>query len=214
MLGLITENSWKLDEIDREETLSALSTIVPEPVLKGLFDLYTNKVESNSEEASSSKKQPVRYQYKEEMVCRMIAQNILQQGLKFHVADFITTWQEALPEGMHINVSGLHNIIERIHFNFSLYFPFAQESYLRGIGIVDRESSVPCVRSLIETNLSVSLLERMKMLFSVKEKWTLSQIEPYIEYFTTPQLSVTSILAKNARSITVDGQRIYVSKHG
>lgn len=54
----------------------------------------------------------------------------------------------------------------------------------------------------------------MKVLFGVKDKWTLNQIEPYIEYFTTPQLSVTSILAKNARSITVDGQRMYVSKHG
>lgn len=105
MLGLITENSWKLDEIEREETLSALATIVPEPVLRGLFDLYTNKVEdTNAAATTSSKKQRVRYQYKEEMVCRMIAQNILQQGLKFHVADFITTWQEALPEGMQINV--------------------------------------------------------------------------------------------------------------
>lgn len=105
MLGLIVENSWKLDEIEREETLQALAAIVPDPVLNGLFDLYTNKVENNHEETTSSKKKTIRYQYKEEMVCRMIAQNILQQGLKFHVADFITTWQEALPEGMKINVS-------------------------------------------------------------------------------------------------------------
>lgn len=105
MLGLISENSWKLDEIEREETLTALASIVPDPVLSGLFDLYTNKVECQSDGATSSKKQPIRYKYKEEMVCRMIAQNILQQGMKFHVADFITTWQEALPEGMKINVS-------------------------------------------------------------------------------------------------------------
>lgn len=56
-----------------------------------------------------------------------------------------------------------------------------QESYLRGIGIIDRESTVPCVRSLIETNLSTNLLERLKVLFSTKERWTLDQIEPYIE---------------------------------
>lgn len=54
----------------------------------------------------------------------------------------------------------------------------------------------------------------MKVLFGIKEQWTLEQIQPYIEYFTTPQLTVTSILAKNARSLTVNGQRIYVSKHG
>lgn len=90
----------------------------------------------------------------------------------------------------------------------------SQESYLSGIGIIDRESAVPCVRSLIESNLSVNLADRMKMLFGTKEKWTLEQIQPYIEYFTTPQLTVTSILAKNARSLTINGQRIYVSKHG
>lgn len=106
MLGLINENSWKLDEIEMDETLNALAAIVPAPVLKGLFELYTNKVESSDAAAGSSTAKPsARYQYKEEMVCRMIAQNILQQGLKFHVADFITTWQEALPDGMHINVS-------------------------------------------------------------------------------------------------------------
>lgn len=104
MLALISENSWKLDEIDRDETLGALTDIVPSAILSGLFDLYTNKVEAD-QETSCSRPRSVRYQYKEEMVCRMIAQNILQQGLKFHVADFITTWQEALPEGMKINVS-------------------------------------------------------------------------------------------------------------
>lgn len=65
-----------------------------------------------------------------------------------------------------------------------LYFEalvFFQESYLRGIGIIDREATVPCVRSLIETNLSTSLPDRLKVLFSAQERWTLEQIEPYIE---------------------------------
>lgn len=60
-----------------------------------------------------------------------------------------------------------------------------QEKYLRGVGIIDRDSaSIPCVRSLIENNLSTNLLERLRVLFKTKERWTLDQIEPYIEYET------------------------------
>lgn len=95
MLALINENSWKLDEIDKEETLQALKGIVPHSVVQGLFNLYTEKSKSNSS----------KYKYREDMICRIIAQNILQHGLKFHVNDFINTWQDALPEGMKIDVS-------------------------------------------------------------------------------------------------------------
>lgn len=90
-----------------------------------------------------------------------------------------------------------------------------QEKYLCGIGIVDRESKPTCVRALLEINLSTNLMERLKILFNLKEKWTLHQIEPYIEYFTTPQLNISAILAKYARSMTdtISKRRIYVSKY-
>lgn len=104
MLALISENSWKLDEIERQETIDSLKNIVNESILSPLFELYTEPSANNG-----------RYKYREEMVCRVIAQNILQQGLKFHITDFLTTWQEALPEGMLIDVSkhcGHYNFIK------------------------------------------------------------------------------------------------------
>lgn len=56
-----------------------------------------------------------------------------------------------------------------------------QEKYLRGIGIVDKDSNPPCVRALTEINLSTKLMDRLKVLFKTKERWTLEEIEPYIE---------------------------------
>lgn len=94
----------------------------------------------------------------------------------------------------------------------SLQYPF-QEKYLKGIGIIDRDSTTPCVRALSESSLSTNLNERLNILFKTKERWTLEQIQPYIEFFTSPQLQVTAILAKYARSLVVDGVRIYVAKH-
>lgn len=95
MVGLITENSWPLDEVEKEETINALDGIAPKQIVEGLFDLYTS--------ASADKEN--RYTYSDEMVARIVAQNILQPGLKFRVEEFLTAWQEALPEGMKCDVS-------------------------------------------------------------------------------------------------------------
>lgn len=97
MLALLAENSWSLNGVDRSETLSALAEIVPLPVVRGLFDIYAEPVTDGNGVGD-------RYQYNERMVCQIVAQNILQQGLKFHVSDFITSWQDELPEGMKIDV--------------------------------------------------------------------------------------------------------------
>lgn len=116
MLNLITENSWPLSAIDREETLEAIgSGIAPESVVEGLFDLYTS-VSDNQPAGPSTK---VLYTYRQEMVCRAIAQNVLQQGAKFHLNDFMQTWQGSLPEGIAINVSGCKFFVL---FCFKMFF--------------------------------------------------------------------------------------------
>lgn len=53
---------------------------------------------------------------------------------------------------------------------------------MRGIGIVDRSVvNVPCVRTLIEQHMSTNLLDRLRILFKTRARWTLEDIEPYIE---------------------------------
>lgn len=91
---------------------------------------------------------------------------------------------------------------------------FLQESVLKGIGIIDKTLPQTCVKSLTEEDMPTNIHDRLKLLFRTKERWTLDELEPYIEYFTTPQLSVSSILTKYARSLTdSNGIRLYVSKH-
>lgn len=97
MLGIVTENSWPLDRIDREETLASISeTIAPPQIVASLFDLYAKP--SAGEGTSSAAK--TLYVYDDAMVCRTIALNILQQGTKFHLKDFMDTWQSAVPDGI------------------------------------------------------------------------------------------------------------------
>ncbi|KAH8401199.1 hypothetical protein KR009_003596, partial [Drosophila setifemur] len=180
MLGLIAENSWALDEIEREETINSLQGIAPEAVVSGLFDIYTRP----------SERCPGRFEYQESLVARIVAQNILQPGLRFRNEEFMRTWQEAMPEGMS-----------------------CEPKYLRGLGICDKEGAQPCIRSLAEEQLPTNINDRMRSLFKTKHKWTLEEMEPYMECFTTPTLSVSTLLAKHARSLTEGGVRYYVSKH-
>ncbi|XP_035787540.1 sister chromatid cohesion protein DCC1-like [Anopheles albimanus] len=180
LLALISENSWELDAIDKDISLESMQGIVPYEVIDGIFDVYT----------TPSERVPGRYCYREDLVVALFAEKLLQHGLKFHIDEFLVTWQESLPEGFEVN-----------------------EQYLRGIGIIDREGTVPCVRGLNEADLPTNLLVRLNTLFRTKERWNLEQIEPYIECFATPTVGVTSILAKYTRSLVVKGVRMYVSKH-
>ncbi|EDW02128.1 sister chromatid cohesion protein DCC1 [Drosophila grimshawi] len=180
MLGLIAENSWALDEVDRGETIYAMQGIAPEPIVSGLFDIY----------AKQSDRCPSKFRYEESLVARIVAQNILQPGLRFRSEEFMSTWQEALPEGMSCKLE-----------------------YLHGLGILDKEGAQPCIRSLAEEQLPPNINDRMRALFKTKRKWTLDEMEPYIDCFTTPTLSVSQLLAKHARSLTESGTRYFVSKH-
>uniref|UniRef100_W8C0T7 Sister chromatid cohesion protein DCC1 n=2 Tax=Ceratitis capitata TaxID=7213 RepID=W8C0T7_CERCA len=180
MLGLLRENSWHLDEVEYEETIAAMEGISPAEIVKGLFHIYT--------EPTVNKKG--KFTYKEDLVARIIAQNILQPELKFRKDEFMNTWQEAMPEGMN-----------------------CKEKYLHGLGIVDKEGNTTCIRSLVEELLPSNIHDRMRILFKTKSRWTKEEMEPYIECFSTPTLSVSTLLAKHARSLTDNGVRYFVSKH-
>lgn len=179
MMSLIVENSWSLNEVDKDETIQALNGIIPDEVTQEMFDFYTGEVQETS-----------KFSYNEAMACRIIAQNVLQEGLKFHIDEFLETCQSALPDGMQM-----------------------QESYLDGIAVIDRDCQAPNIRGLFEENLPMNLADRLRHLFKTKERWTLQQIAPYVELFTTPQMAVTALLAKNVRSVTENGTRFYVAKH-
>lgn len=92
-------------------------------------------------------------------------------------------------------------------------FNFLQEEYLNGIGIIDRDSNPKCVRAMNEANLPNNMQERLRILFKVKEKWTLPEMEPFIETFSSPQQSVPVLLTKFCRSFKVNGIQYYVTKH-
>ncbi|XP_044745859.1 sister chromatid cohesion protein DCC1 [Coccinella septempunctata] len=102
MLKLIDENSWGLDEINYEITIDSLKDIIPEDVVRSIFDKYTeeSKVEGGE----------VFYSYKERDICVLFAKVLLSQAEKFNLEEFFQAWRESLPEGMYADEEMLYGI--------------------------------------------------------------------------------------------------------
>lgn len=92
MLKLIDENSWGLDHIDYDETLEALTDLVPRDVISTLFEKYTE--ESKVIDGIQL------YRYKEEKVCKFFAEVLLHDAGRFNFNEFLQAWKESVPEGM------------------------------------------------------------------------------------------------------------------
>lgn len=106
MLDLIDENSWSLDEIDRATTIASLDGIVPEEIVKGLLDIYT---EASDQPGGNCR-------YIDRLVCQIVARHILQPSMRFHKEDFMTTWQEDLPAEIRVKEDYLQGIGIVDHF--------------------------------------------------------------------------------------------------
>lgn len=150
MLKLIDENSWELDQIDFDETIEALTDLAPREVIQTLFEKYTE--ESKIIDGIQL------YRYKEEKVCKCLAEVLLHDAGRFNYNEFMQAWKESVPEGM-----------------------VPKEEMLYGLAIIDRKSKPNVVWALDERSLPEKVLDRFKVLFAAKEKWTVPEIAPYVK---------------------------------
>ena len=122
---------------------------------------------------------------------RFYAEYLLQTGTWFNLTEFEAMWREALPEGVT-----------------------SSKSHLAGLALVDEKANPKIIRYFCEKSLPEGVYERLEVLFKVKAKWTLEEIDPYVQALTTPKLNVNALLTKYARGSNIDGVKYYSSKHG
>ncbi|CAF3411247.1 unnamed protein product [Rotaria socialis] len=114
------------------------------------------------------------------------ALDLLRNLEKMKLSEFMTCWRECVPSDFPIDLD-----------------------QLKGFVIIS-EGTI----SYIDTdNLSEKPYERMKTLFSRKNTWTLSEIEPFLSSLTTSNAEFNSLLAMHTRCIIKDGQKYYVPKY-
>lgn len=187
MLDLFNDNSWEIDEVDKEITCDSLEELIPESVCQALFDRYTTLSEKTKKDGS-----PL-YRYDEEKVCKLLAKVLLSALPVNRYEDFMESWKMGAPDKIT-----------------------PKEEYLRGIALVvyNKSTLQKEVVSFPEENLPKNLNDRLNEIFKVKEKWILEEISPYISNFTTSKINVNSLLTKYARCSIQNGVKYYSSKYG
>ncbi|KAJ1527032.1 hypothetical protein ONE63_008576 [Megalurothrips usitatus] len=180
ILGLVDENSWALNGVLRCEVLDTLGDVVPSVILNHLLDWYTDE---NPDKQTST--------LREDRVCRFLGEVLLRPAGKFNLQDFLSAWQQSVPEGMVTNMK-----------------------YLEGIAIKDVTCQPQIMRFFPEWDLPEDVGERFKVLFQAREKWTVEDIRPYVERLTTGKMNVNALLTKHARASTLNGVKCYSARHG
>ncbi len=122
---------------------------------------------------------------------RFFGEYVLQTGALFDVTEFMTMWKSAVPEGIEPELS-----------------------HLNGLAFVDRVKTPHTIKYFPEADLVENVQGRLRILFGVREKWTLEELEPYIEKLTTPKLNVNALVTKYARVSRENGVKYFSSKHG
>uniref|UniRef100_A0A8C3C1I3 Sister chromatid cohesion protein DCC1 n=1 Tax=Cairina moschata TaxID=8855 RepID=A0A8C3C1I3_CAIMO len=131
----------------------------------------------------------VYFEMREDKICRAIAQMLLQNAVKFNLAEFQEVWQQSVPEGMTTRLD-----------------------QLKGLALVDKNSRPETIFLLKVEDLPEDNQERFNSLFSVREKWTEEDITPYIQDLCSEKQTVGALLTKYARSSMQNGVKVYNSR--
>jgi len=184
ILNLIDEQKYNLDSIPREATIKTLSALEPKTVITQCFDYYlksTDKKDEKDDELCS---------LLDDNVCRLCAEVFLKPAGKFNLTEFLSIWQQSVPEGLSTSLS-----------------------QLEGIALVDRSSSPEAIEHYPVYSLPEDLNLRFECLFEKRDKWTLEEIRPFVQDLATEKLPVNNILAKHARASTQNGIKYFTGKH-
>uniref|UniRef100_A0A2K5LBT3 Sister chromatid cohesion protein DCC1 n=1 Tax=Cercocebus atys TaxID=9531 RepID=A0A2K5LBT3_CERAT len=122
-------------------------------------------------------------------ICRATAQMLLQNAVKFNLAEFQEVWQQSVPEGMITSLD-----------------------QLKGLALVDRHSRPEIISLLKVDDLPEDNQERFNSLFSLREKWTEEDIAPYIQDLCGEKQTIGALLTKYSRSSMQNGVKVYNSR--
>jgi sister chromatid cohesion protein DCC1 len=199
------EKGWSLDAVPAVEAGEVLAPhgflpeltehclkIFSKPVLRssssrgignGGDDTTTINADKDGDENENGRKKEGVYAVHAEAVCRHFGLKLLREKQRWDdVNEFEATWRASVPEGMTPS--------------FDL---------LRGEALVDGDAQAGSTGRLGVQLLRVADLppkagERFKFLFSIRPRWELPALEPYIENLPGPGETTEALLLKFARA--------------
>ncbi|KAI4554992.1 hypothetical protein MJG53_021226 [Ovis ammon polii x Ovis aries] len=154
---LVDSESWSFSKVPLNTCLQELGPLEPEEMNEHCLRCYGKKYTE------------------EDKICRATAQMLLQNAVKFNLAEFQEVWQQSVPEGMTTRLD-----------------------QLQGLALVDRQSRPEIMFLLKVEDLPEGDQERFSSLFSLRQKWTEEDIAPYIQDLCGEKQTVGALLTKYA----------------
>ncbi|XP_037658950.1 sister chromatid cohesion protein DCC1 isoform X2 [Choloepus didactylus] len=177
---LVDSESWSFSKVPLNICLQELGPLEPEEMIEHCLKCYGKKYIDKGE---------VYFELSADKICRATAQMLLQNAVKFNLAEFQEVWQQSVPEGM----------ITRL-------------DQLKGLALVDRHSRPEIIFLLKVDDLPEDTQERFNSLFSLREKWTEEDIAPYIQDLCGEKQTIGALLTKYSRSSMQNGVKVYNSR--
>ncbi|XP_068381669.1 sister chromatid cohesion protein DCC1 isoform X2 [Eschrichtius robustus] len=146
---LVDSESWSFNKVPLNTCLQELGPLETEEMIGHCLKCYGKKYTEEGE---------VYFELSADKICRATAQMLLQNAVKFNLAEFQEVWQQSVPEGVMTRLD-----------------------QLKGLALVDRQSRPELIFLLKVDDLPEDSRERLNSLFSLREKWTEEDIAPYIE---------------------------------
>ncbi|XP_056378636.1 sister chromatid cohesion protein DCC1 isoform X2 [Hyla sarda] len=177
---LMDSESWSFSRVPLKVCLEELRILHPKEMIEHCLECFGKKFSEEGE---------VLFALEEDKICRVTAQMILQNAVKFNLSEFQEVWQQSVPEGMTTRLD-----------------------QLKGLALVDRTSRPETIFLLKTEDLSEDTQERFNTLFSMREKWTEADISPYIQDLCGEKQTIGALLTKYARSSLQNGVKVFNSR--
>ncbi|XP_076411881.1 sister chromatid cohesion protein DCC1 isoform X2 [Peromyscus maniculatus bairdii] len=177
---LVDSESWSFSRVPLNVCLQELGPLEPEEMIEHCLKCYGKKYMDEDE---------VYFELNEDKICRVTAEMLLQNAVKFNLAEFQEVWQQSVPEGMTTRLD-----------------------QLKGLALVDRNSRPEIIFLLKVDDLPEGTQERFNSLFSLREKWTEEDIAPYIQDLCGEKQTIGALLTKYSRSSMQNGVKVYNSR--
>ncbi|XP_008836202.1 sister chromatid cohesion protein DCC1 [Nannospalax galili] len=177
---LVDSESWSFNKVPLNICLQELGPLEPEEMIEHCLKCYGKKYVDEGE---------IYFELNEDKICRATAQMLLQNAVKFNLAEFQEVWQQSVPEGMTTRLD-----------------------QLKGLALVDRNSRPEIIFLLKVDDLPEGNQERFNSLFSLRERWTEEDIAPYIQDLCGEKQTIGALLTKYSRSSMQNGVKVYNSR--
>uniref|UniRef100_A0A8C0GE44 Sister chromatid cohesion protein DCC1 n=1 Tax=Chelonoidis abingdonii TaxID=106734 RepID=A0A8C0GE44_CHEAB len=175
---LIDSESWSFGKVPLSICLQELGPLEPEEMIQHILLSYGMKYTDE-----------VYFEMNADKICTATAQMLLQNAVKFNLAEFQEVWQQSVPEGLTTRLD-----------------------QLKGLALLDRNSRPETIFLLKVEELPEDNQERFNKLFTIREKWTEADIAPYIQDLCAEKQTVAALLTKYARSSMQNGVKVYNSR--